>query len=153
MALDLGAVGKGYAASLVAEVLAEHDVTSALVNLGGNVQAVGHRPDGRDWRIGVRAPWEDENLGVLEISDAAVVTSGGYENYFEDAEGNLYWHILDPATGRPADSGLPGRYDRRRRRRPVRRPFHCLVCDGSGKGGEILAGKRRLRYAVGYRRK
>lgn len=106
MALDLGAVGKGYAASLVAEVLAEHDVTSALVNLGGNVQAVGHRPDGRDWRIGVRAPWEDENLGVLEISDAAVVTSGGYENYFEDAEGNLYWHILDPATGRPADNGL-----------------------------------------------
>ena len=106
MALDLGAVGKGYAASLVAEVLAEHDVTSALVNLGGNVQAVGHRPDGRDWRIGVRAPWEDENLGVLEISDAAVVTSGGYENYFEDAEGNLYWHILDPATGHPADSGL-----------------------------------------------
>ena len=153
MALDLGAVGKGYAASLVAEVLAEHDVTSALVNLGGNVQAVGHRPDGRDWRIGVRAPWEDENLGVLEISDAAVVTSGGYENYFEDAEGNLYWHILDPATGRPADSGAGPLRSSAKTAVECDAPFHCLVCDGSGKGGEILAGKRRLRYAVGYRRK
>lgn len=56
--------------------------------------------------MGIRAPWEDGNLGVLEVRDAAVVTSGGYENYFEDGEGNLYWHILDPSTGYPARSGL-----------------------------------------------
>ena len=106
MQLDLGAVGKGYTADLVAEVLQTHGVQSALINLGGNIQAVGPRPDGSDWRIGIRAPWGEDNLGVLEISDAAVVTSGGYENYFEDKDGNIYWHILDPSTGYPANSGL-----------------------------------------------
>ena len=106
MQLDLGAVGKGYTADLVAEVLQTHGVQSALINLGGNIQAVGSRPDGSDWRIGIRAPWGEDNLGVLEISDAAVVTSGGYENYFEDKDGNIYWHILDPSTGYPANSGL-----------------------------------------------
>lgn len=106
MQLDLGAVGKGYAADLIARRLEKSGVESALLNLGGNVQAVGSRPDGGDWRIGIRAPWEDGMLGVLEISDAAVVTSGGYENYFVDAAGERYWHILDPESGRPARSGL-----------------------------------------------
>ena len=106
MQLDLGAVGKGYTADLVTEVLREYGVASALINLGGNIQAIGSRPDGSDWRLGIRAPWESGNLGVLEISDVAVVTSGGYENYFEDVAGHIYWHILDPTTGYPADSGL-----------------------------------------------
>lgn len=57
MQLDLGAVGKGYTADSVAEVLQTHGVQSALINLGGNIQAVGSRPDGSDWRIGIRAPW------------------------------------------------------------------------------------------------
>lgn len=102
----MGAVGKGYSADLVTEGLKEYDIESAIISLGGNIQAVGSRPDGSDWRIGIRAPWEEGNLGVLEISDAAVVTSGGYENYFEDEDGNIYWHILDPSTGYPADSGI-----------------------------------------------
>lgn len=106
MQLDLGAVGKGYAADLATATLKEQGVTNALFSLGGNIQAIGSRPDGSDWRIGIRAPWEDGNLGVLTVSDAAVVTSGGYENYFEDDAGNIYWHILDPRTGYPADSGL-----------------------------------------------
>lgn len=106
MKLDLGAVGKGYAADLVTEVLKEYGVESAIISLGGNIQAIGSRPDGNDWRIGIRAPWEDGNLGVLEISDAAVVTSGGYENYFEDEDGTVYWHIIDPMTGYPANSGM-----------------------------------------------
>ena len=106
MELDLGAVGKGYTADLVTELLKSQGVESALFSLGGNIQAIGSRPDGSNWRIGIRNPQGDGNLGVLEISDAAVVTSGGYENYFEDADGNVYWHILDPATGYPAHSGL-----------------------------------------------
>ena len=106
MELDLGAVGKGYTADLVTEILRRHGVTSALISLGGNIQAIGSRPDGSDWRLGIRAPWESGNLGVLTVSDAAVVTSGGYENYFDDEQGNIYWHILDPSTGYPADSGL-----------------------------------------------
>lgn len=105
MLLDLGAVAKGHTADLVTELLRKRGVASALLNLGGNIQAVGSRPDGSAWRIGIRAPWEKGDLGVLEISDAAIVTSGGYENFFEEA-GNVYWHILDPATGHPADSDL-----------------------------------------------
>lgn len=106
MQLDLGAVAKGYTGDRAAEVLRSHGVTSALVNLGGNVQAVGCKPDGSPWRVGVRNPFTDGNLGVLEIEDMAVVTSGGYERYFTDEAGNVYWHILDPETGYPAKSGL-----------------------------------------------
>lgn len=106
MELDLGAVGKGYAADLVAEVLREYQVESAVLNLGGNVHTVGSKTDGNDWRIGIRAPWEEENIGVLTVSDSAVVTSGGYENYFEDDDGTIYWHIIDPSTGHPAQSDL-----------------------------------------------
>lgn len=106
MELDLGAVGKGYTADLVTEVLSSHGVESAVISLGGNIQVIGSRPDGNDWRIGIQAPWEEGNLGVLEVSDAAVVTSGGYENYFEDENGNIYCHILDPSTGYPVDNGL-----------------------------------------------
>lgn len=104
--LDLGAVAKGYTGERVAALLKEHGITSALINLGGNVQAVGGKPDGTPWRIGVRDPFADGNLGVLEVEDQAVVTSGGYERYFTDEDGNVYWHILDPATGSPAQSGL-----------------------------------------------
>lgn len=104
--IDLGAVAKGYIGDLVADMLRECGITSALMNLGGNVQAVGAKPDGSPWRVGVRDPLADGNLGVLEIMDQAVVTSGGYERYFTDADGNVYWHILDPQTGYPARNGL-----------------------------------------------
>lgn len=104
--IDLGAVAKGYIGDLVVDRLRERGITSALINLGGNVQAVGAKPDGSLWRIGVRDPLADGNLGVLEIADQAVVTSGGYERYFTDADGNVYWHILDPQTGYPARNGL-----------------------------------------------
>ena len=104
--LDLGAVGKGYAGDLAAEAVRARGIECAILSLGGNIQAVGSRPDGTDWRVGLRSPWEDGTLGVLRVSDQAVVTSGGYENYFEDEDGNVYWHILDPETGYPAKSGL-----------------------------------------------
>ena len=106
MELDLGAVGKGYAGDLAAEAVRARGIECAILSLGGNIQAVGSRPDGTNWRVGLRSPWEDGTLGVLRVSDQAVVTSGGYENYFEDEDGNVYWHILDPETGYPAKSGL-----------------------------------------------
>ncbi len=106
MQLDFGAVAKGYTADLVTELLYQYHIQSALISLGGNLQAIGARPDGSDWRIGVRDPQGTGNLGILEISDAAIVTSGGYENYFVGADGKTYWHILNPKTGYPADSGL-----------------------------------------------
>ncbi|MCI8913696.1 FAD:protein FMN transferase [Pseudoflavonifractor sp. 60] len=104
--IDLGSVAKGYIGDLVADSLRKCGITSALINLGGNVQAVGAKADGSPWRIGVRDPMANGNLGVLEITDQAVVTSGGYERYFTDADGNVYWHILDPQTGYPARNGL-----------------------------------------------
>jgi len=106
MALDLGAVTKGYTGDRVAELLRQRGIRSALISLGGNVQVVGGKPDGTSWRVGVRDPFSEGNLGVLSLRDEAAVTSGGYQNYFYGEDGRVYWHILDPKTGCPARSGL-----------------------------------------------
>lgn len=107
MELDLGAVAKGYAGDCLAEILRERGVTGALLDLGGNIQALGTKPDGSCWRIAVKDPFDKSDvIGVLEVQDKAVVTSGGYERYFVGEDGRDYWHILDPESGRPAHSGL-----------------------------------------------
>ena len=106
MEIDLGAVTKGYAGREVAEFLRENGVTSALLNLGGNVQTVGAKPDGSPWRVAVQDPESDGYAGILEIVDCAAVTSGGYQRYFVGTDGETYWHIMDPSTGRPARNGL-----------------------------------------------
>lgn len=107
MKLDMGAVGKGYTGDVLTGILKEAGVTSALLDLGGNVQVIGTKPDGSRWRLGLRNPFDAEGyLGVLEIADAAVVTSGSYERYFIGDDGKRYGHIIDPATGYPAESGL-----------------------------------------------
>ena len=103
--IDLGSVAKGYAGQLAAQMLREHGVQSALLNLGGNVQTVGTKPDGSPWQIGIKDPQGEDAMMVLSAEDQAVVTSGGYERYFEQ-DGQTYWHIMDPSTGHPADSGL-----------------------------------------------
>ena len=106
MAVDLGGIAKGYASDKLAELLKKKGVKSAWLSLGGNVCAIGTKPDGSPWRIAVQNP-ADENdyVGVVEISDACAVTSGGYQRYFEE-NGKKYHHIIDPATGKPAESGL-----------------------------------------------
>ena len=108
MMLDPGAVGKGYAGDETEQILRENGITSALLDIGGNIQAVGSKPDGSDWRLGIRSPFGEEDgvLGVLRISDRAVVTSGNYERYFIGEDGVRYGHIIDPDTGYPVDNGL-----------------------------------------------
>lgn len=106
MELDLGAVGKGYAGDLTAALLEEDGITSALLDIGGNIQAIGSRPDGSDWRLGIRSPFGEGMLGALSVSDCAVVTSGNYERYFVGEDGKEYGHIIDPETGYPVDNGL-----------------------------------------------
>lgn len=106
MMLDLGSVGKGYAGDLVTQVLRENNVTSALLDIGGNIQAVGTKPDGSPWRLGLRDPFSGGTLGVLEISGMAVVTSGNYERYFIGEDGKQYGHIINPVTGYPVENGL-----------------------------------------------
>ena len=106
MAVDLGCIAKGYTASHVAQMLSERGVSSALINLGGNVQALGTKPDGSDWVIGIAdASDPAAYLATLSVSDCAVVTSGDYQRYFEE-DGRRYHHILDPKTGYPTDNGL-----------------------------------------------
>ena len=105
MEIDLGSVAKGYAGQLAAQMLRNSGVESALLNLGGNVQTVGAKPDGSPWQIGIKDPQGEDAMMVLSVEDQAVVTSGGYERYFEQ-DGQTYWHIMDPSTGHPADSGL-----------------------------------------------
>lgn len=108
MELDLGAVAKGYAGDLLAAyVRANEDVLSALLDLGqSTIVAVGSKPGGKPWRIGVVDPARPENyFSVVELEDMAMGTSGGYQRYFEQ-DGITYWHILDPDTAAPARSGL-----------------------------------------------
>ena len=106
MEIDLGSVAKGYTGDQVMEVFRENGVTSGMISLGGNVQALGAKPDGSPWRIAVQDPEGGEGfVGVVEVVDQAVITSGGYERFFEQ-DGHTYWHILDPATGAPARSGV-----------------------------------------------
>ena len=104
--LDLGGIAKGYASHKAAEILKDNGVTSALMSLGGNVRAVGSKPDGESWSVAVTDPDDNsKSIGTLKISDKAVVTSGGYQRYFEE-NGQIYHHIIDTKTGYPADSGL-----------------------------------------------
>ena len=104
--VELGAVAKGYAGELVAAELKSRGVRSAILDLGGNIETVGAREDGTPWRVGLRNPFGGALLGTVEVADAAVVTSAIDQRFFTDEAGNRYWHILDPATGAPAASGL-----------------------------------------------
>ena len=104
--LDLGGIAKGYAAGRVRTILREAGVASAIISLGGNVAAVGTKPDGSAWTVGLQDPDSPEAyFGTVSIADACVVTSGAYQRYFEE-DGVRYHHILDPATGFPAESGV-----------------------------------------------
>lgn len=106
MKIDFGGIAKGYISSQIKEIFASCGVTSGMVNLGGNVQVIGTKTDGSPWRVGVQNPDSDgDYLGILDIQDKAIITSGGYERYFEQ-DGEVYHHIIDPATGYPAQSGL-----------------------------------------------
>lgn len=104
--IDFGGIAKGYTSSRIMDIYKKAGVTSGLVSLGGNVQLLGKKTDGSDWKVAVESPEEDGNyLGILQTSDKAVITSGGYERYFEQ-NGKKYHHIIDPSTGYPAENGL-----------------------------------------------
>ena len=106
MKIDFGGIAKGYTSSRIMQIYKKCGVTSGLVSLGGNVQLLGAKPDGSAWKVAVESPDEDGNyLGILQAKDKAVITSGGYERYFEK-NGKKYHHIIDPATGYPAENGL-----------------------------------------------
>ena len=112
--IGLGGIAKGYASDRLMEIFRQEGIESGIVSLGGNVAACGTKPDGKPWRIAIENPDTEkkikalknaEYIGVVEVSDKSVITSGGYERFFEK-DGVRYHHIIDPKTGSPADSGL-----------------------------------------------
>ena len=110
MTLDVGAVGQGYAVEQTAQAAQARGLTSALLNIGGNVRAIGTKPGGKLWTAGVENPWGDDPayIQAVELADGdSLVISGDYQRYYV-VDGKRYHHILDTATGYPYDNGLLG---------------------------------------------
>ncbi|MBQ9605347.1 MAG: FAD:protein FMN transferase [Firmicutes bacterium] len=106
--IDLGGIAKGYTSDRVIDVFRQSGINSAIISLGGNVQTLGTKPDGSQWKVGIQNPEKDENtpfIGVLAVNEKAVITSGAYQRFFEQ-DGKIYHHIIDPKTGCPAESGI-----------------------------------------------
>ena len=104
--IDLGGIAKGFTSSRIMEIFKKDGVTCGMVSLGGNVHLLGTKQDGSAWRVGIQDPNNtDDMLGILQANDCAVITSGAYERNFEK-DGVTYHHIIDPATGKPSNSGL-----------------------------------------------
>jgi thiamine biosynthesis lipoprotein len=105
--VDLGGIGKGFAGDRILEVYREYGISSAYSNLGGNVVTLGSKPDGSPWHVGIQHPrLENDLIGAVAVVGQTVVTSGDYQRHFTDSQGKRYHHILNPATGYPAQSGL-----------------------------------------------
>ena len=107
MSIDLGAIAKGWAADKVYRYLVSHKVEKGIINLGGNVFVIGRKSKKREWHVGVQDPEETRGnyLGILSVSDEAVVTSGKYERFFV-YNGKKYHHIFNTFTGYPIENGL-----------------------------------------------
>lgn len=107
--IDLGGIAKGYTSNRIMEIYEEYDIKGGMVSLGGNVQLYKRKEDGSLWKVAIQNPDTSEDakeyLGVLETENKAIITSGGYERYFEQ-DGTVWHHILNPDTGYPAQSGL-----------------------------------------------
>ncbi len=106
-ALDLGGIAKGYIADKIKEYLLSQGVGNGLVNLGGNVLAIGEKPDKSAYTIAIQKPFDAAGTAVatVKVKNQSVVTSGIYERYFKQ-DGRLYHHILDTENGWPYDNGL-----------------------------------------------
>ncbi|MEI5993886.1 FAD:protein FMN transferase [Candidatus Enterococcus mansonii] len=111
MQLDLGAIAKGFITDEVVKVLKDNGVTTAIVDLGGNVYVLGHSPRGKDmdWNVGIQDPNKARNtvIGTVKESNKTLVTSGIYERFLE-VDGKNYHHLFDPKTGYPFDNDIAG---------------------------------------------
>lgn len=108
-AIDLGGIAKGYMADRLKEYLTKQGVESALINLGGNILAVGSKPDGTPFHLGIQKPFDKHGVTITSVktADSSVVSSGVYERYFKTDDA-LYHHILNSKTGFPYNNGLLG---------------------------------------------
>jgi thiamine biosynthesis lipoprotein len=135
--LDIGGVAKGYAVDLAARVIERLGFPAALINAGGDIRLVGHKPGGGPWRIAVRHPRkQNEFIGCLEVGPVSIATSGDYERCFT-YEGVRYHHILDPADGMPARGAISVTVIGR----------DAGLCDALATGLFVLGGRRALALA------
>ena len=107
--IDLGGIAKGFTSARLMDIYRQAGISSGLVSLGGNVQCLNAKPDGSPYRIAIRDPFgtELDFAATMEITNEAIITSGGYERYFTDeASGVTYQHIMNPRTGNPAKTDL-----------------------------------------------
>ena len=107
MKLDLGAIAKGFAADEITRIVKQAGIMHAVIDIGGTIAAVGVRPDGQRWNIGIRDPRIRQGQPIISapIENRSISTSGSYERYFEQ-DGVRYHHIIDPATGYPVRNNL-----------------------------------------------
>ncbi len=107
MALDLGGIAKGYAADEMVSILKSHGIESAIIDLGGNIYAVGEKAGGDSWRVGIKNPFNSTGSPAvrLDVKNSSVVTSGVYERFFEKND-IRYHHLLDYKTGYPVNNNL-----------------------------------------------
>jgi len=106
-ALDVGGIAKGFAADEARDIFYKHNIKSALIDLGGNIFALGSKEDGTSWKVGIQNPFKPrgEYVGILSVKNKSIVTSGNYERYFMK-DGKRFHHILDPKTGYPSQSKI-----------------------------------------------
>lgn len=105
--IDMGAIAKGFIGQRLSDILKHEGMPRGVLDLGGNIVAVGEKAEGRPWRIGIQHPAQSRGgyFAVASVRDESVITSGAYERYFEE-NGKRYSHILDPKTGRPAKTDI-----------------------------------------------
>lgn len=105
--VDLGGIAKGFAGDEVIKIYRKHGIKSAIIDIGGNICVLGSSIDGTPWKVGIQDPRKERGnyMGIINISDKAVSTSGSYERFFSSGS-KKYHHIIDPQTGYPSDSGL-----------------------------------------------
>ncbi len=106
MRLDLGGIGKGYAADALKSYFKENGVKKAIINLGGNILILGEKKEGEKWNVGIVDPENTQDyFTTVSLEEGTVVTSGSYERFFEE-DGVIYHHILNPETGYPWETDL-----------------------------------------------
>lgn len=141
IALDLGGIAKGYGVDQAVAAFRDWGVTDALINVGGDLYAMGRSADDDEWEVGVRDPDDPHSLAArFRISDRAVATSGDYQQYFEHG-GRRYHHLLDPRTGAPRESSV---------RSVTVAADRCITADAAGTAvfGQDARSARRLIAAM-----
>ena len=137
--LDLSAIAKGYGVDQVMELLLSKNITSALVEVGGEIRAIGLKPSGNAWRIAIESPLANTRAiqKVIDIKDMALATSGDYRNYFEK-DGLRYSHTINPETGKPITHTLAS---------VTVLHENCMMADGLATMFMVMGPDRALEYA------